>query len=114
MTFEIMRLNEFHTNILEYYKKDFKIPLNVEANNVIIIYPSIKDDGKQIKSLVKLIIMSKIALVVFDSTLFYNCNKTRVSNYYEELLTKKGLFKKIEYNSKNYIVFGQFNSGLIY
>lgn len=66
MNITITKLKDIPYTILEKYKKEIKIPINVDANSAIYIAPSATDTDAQIHEMTKLIGMTKIAVVILD------------------------------------------------
>ena len=66
MEFTIMKLKDIPFTILDKYKKEFTLPINAEVNSAIYIKPFDTDTNRQIHDMIKLIGMTKIALVILD------------------------------------------------
>ena len=121
MEFTVMKLKDIPCTILEKYKKEFILPINTEVNSAIYIKPDADISDTQIQDMVKLIGMSRIALVILDVDHLFvkEPEDWSVYGFYEPpkniiiYLIEAYLFKEI-INTPETLVFGMCHSGLVY
>lgn len=122
--------------VIEEYKQKYILPLNMKANRMLLIIPTIEDvnDVESISAICKLISDGHIAIVCLCiSKLHYSLNSITpyaIQSIDNSIISKEGrqligMFRKrlidehlyTEINTvvdDDVVVFGQLNSGLIY
>lgn len=134
MEFTVSKLKDIPVAILDKYKKEFILPLNTEVNSAIYIKPMAADSNTQIEDMVKLIRMSRIALVILDvDHLFIKeaedwsvygnyippnniilCKEgRRIAKTFRDYLVEVGLYREIIHTPEA-LLFGMCHSGLVY
>jgi len=133
MEFTIMKLKDIPFTILDKYKKEFILPINAEINSAIYIKPAATDTNIQIYDMIKLIGMTKIALVILDIDHLFVKEKRdwsvygvyeparnllskdgrRIAKTFGDYLTEVNMFREIAHTPET-LVFGMLQSGLVY
>lgn len=134
MEFTIMKLKDIPFTILEKYKKEFILPINAEVNSAIYIKPTAELSDTQIKDMVMLIGMSRIAVIILDvGDLFIRAEDNwspygfhtlgekimltkdgrRIAKTFGDYLTETNMFREIPHTPET-LVFGMCHSGLVY
>lgn len=134
MEFTILKLKDIPYTILDKYKKEFILPINTEVNSAIYIKPTAELSNTQIKDMVTLICMSRIAVIILDvGGLFIRAEDNwspygfhtfgekiiltkdgrRIAKTFRDYLIEAGLFKEI-INTPETLLFGMCHSGLVY
>lgn len=134
MEFTILKLKDIPYTILDKYKKEFILPINTEVNSAIYIKPTAELSNTQIKDMVTLICMSRIAVIILDvGDLFIRAEDNwspygfhtfgekiiltkdgrRIAKTFRDYLIEAGLFKEI-INTPETLLFGMCHSGLVY
>jgi hypothetical protein len=134
MEFTIMKLKDIPFTILNKYKKEFILPINAEVNSAIYIKPFDTDTNTQIHDMIKLIGMTKIALVILNidhlfvkeeedwsvygvyepaRNLLLSKEGRRIAKTFGDYLTEVNMFREIAHTPET-LVFGMLQSGLVY
>lgn len=134
MEFTILKLKDIPFTLLDKYKEAFILPINTEANSAIYIKPTAELSNTQIKDMVTLIHMSRIAVVILDvGDLFIRAEDNwspygfhtfgeriiltkdgrRIAKTFRDYLIEVGLFREI-INTPETLLFGMCHSGLVY
>lgn len=121
--------------VIEEYKQKYILPLNMKANRMLLITPTLEDvnDIESISSICKLVKDGFIAIVCLCiSKLHYSLNSVtpyavqsidnsiipkegrQLISAWRNKLVKENLFTEISTTVYDVVVFGQLNSGLIY
>ena len=134
MEFTIMKLKDIPFTILDKYKKEFILPINAEVNSAIYIKPFDTDTNTQIHDMIKLIGMTKIALVILDidhlfikgaedwsvygvyepvQNLLLSKEGRRIAKTFGDYLTEVNMFREITHTPET-LIFGMCHSGLVF
>lgn len=134
MKITTMRLHKLPCDILDKYKAAIKVPIDIESNSAIYITPSAEDTDDQIREMVKLIGMTKIAIVILNiDHLFIKTEEDwsvygfrepprniilskegrRIAKTFADYLTEVNQFTEV-INTPETLLFCMCHSGLIY
>lgn len=134
MEFTILKLKDIPCTILEKYKKEFILPIDTEVNSAIYIKPTAELSDTQIKDMVMLICMSRIAVIILDvGDLFIRAEDNwspygfhtlgekimltkdgrRIAKTFRDYLTEVNMFREIIHTPET-LIFGMCHSGLLY